>query len=180
MIASRSALTLLFVLPLVTACGGRDDGGGDTHQGPGSAGNCVTGCQRGYRCSAGTCSLDPAGLWRITVTSGTISTTDPTGSSWDSFGGAPDPFVCLTIAGQRSCTATIQDSFTPAWNEVFPAATATALLSGVTVEIVDSDIASNDEICRPGLVAIGEPTFLAGSFAAGCSGASIKATLSAQ
>ena len=180
MLFGRSALALLLgLLPILTSCG-RDDGGVVPPPGSGNAGNCVTGCQRGYRCSAATCSLDPAGLWKITVTSGRIATTDPTGSSWDTFGGAPDPLVCLTIAGQRSCTAAIQDSFTPLWNEEFPLATATALLSGVTVEIIDSDIASNDDICRPTLTAISEATFLAGSLEVGCSVASIKATLRPQ
>ena len=84
------------------------------------------------------------------------------------------------VAGQHNCTAAIQDSFTPLWNEEFPLATATALLSGVTVEIIDSDIASNDEICRPTLAAIGESMFLAGSFEVGCPVASIKATLRTQ
>jgi Ca2+-dependent lipid-binding protein len=124
--------------------------------------------------------LDPSGLWVLTVTSGKVSTRTSSGDSWDAFGGAPDPFVCLTIGTRRTCTSTQQDTFQPSWNEQFPAATATAFLSGVTVSLVDEDVSSNDPICGPDVVPVTEASFLLGAWNPTCTNGDFRATLTAQ
>src|SRR5262245_31995324 len=109
-----------FILPsllcLSVACGRMDDPMDPFDPGKiPSAGNCLAGCQRGFKCSVGACTLDPSGLWTLTVTSGKVATKSPAGEAWDALGGAPDPFVCLTIGTSRACTSTIKDSFQPVW-----------------------------------------------------------------
>lgn len=97
-------------------------------------------------------------MWRLTFTSGSISQRNSQGGTWDSFGGAPDPFVCITLSGDRRCTPAQADTFTPFFN-AFVDASAAQLLSGVTVEMLDEDVASNDVICAAGLVRLNESNF---------------------
>ena len=178
---TRSAVAL--VLFFLVACGssGPGDPGNPGNPGnPGDPGNCATGCVRGYQCMSNACTLNPSGLWKLTVTSGTVATQNQSGSAWDAFGGAPDPMVCLTINGIRSCTTTKQDTFTPSWNESFASATSTALLTGITVEFVDVDLTSNDSICAPGVVPVSQQNFLGGTWGATCTSSSLQATLTAQ
>jgi Ca2+-dependent lipid-binding protein len=78
--------------------------------------------------------------------SATIPQFTSTGETWDGFGGAPDPYVCLRVNDMPfgSCSVTIQDSFTPTWNKSW-----TVLINSSTkVELVawDEDVASNDFI----------------------------------
>ncbi len=179
MTASKTAAFAL--LALLSACGRPDDPLGDLDPlARNPAGSCIGGCQSGFKCSVGRCALDPSALWRLTVTSGKISTKTPGGDSWDAFGGAPDPYVCLTIGSNRTCTSTVQDSFTPVWNEIFPAATTTALLGGVTISIVDEDISNNDPISTTTLVPVTESNFLLGLWNPTYTTGEFTATLSAQ
>jgi len=177
--ARRFALSIL--LCMAAACGRKDDTADDLDPSKlPSAGNCALGCNPGFKCSAGACALDPSGMWVMTVTSGKVSPQSPAGDAWDAFGGAPDPFVCLTIGTSRSCTRTAQDTFQPSWNERFPAATATAYLSGVTVSMVDEDLSSNDPICGPNVVPVKEGNFLLGQWTPVCEVGEFRVTLSPQ
>ena len=178
---SYQRLSLVVLACIATSCGRPDDPLGDLDPlARNPAGSCLAGCLSGFKCSAGKCTLDPSALWRLTVTSGKVSTVTPAGDSWDAFGGAPDPYVCLTIGSSRSCTSTVRDSFQPVWNEVFPSATTTALLSGVTVSVVDEDISNNDQICGPNVVPVTETNFLLGTWKPTCTSAEFSATLTAQ
>lgn len=180
MLSARRFL-LSSLLCMAAACGHREDTADDLDPSKlPSAGSCVMGCKPGFKCSAGSCSLDPSGMWVLTVTSGKVATQSPAGEAWDAFGGAPDPFVCLTIGTARNCTRTQQDTFQPVWNERFPAATATALLSGVTASLVDEDLSSNDPICGPNVVPVKEGNFLLGQWTPVCDAGEFRVTLSPQ
>jgi hypothetical protein len=111
--------------------------------------------------------LDPAGFWILSVTSGTVASRNASGSHWDADLSAPDPKVCLTINGNRSCTQSIQDTLSPVWNKNFPAATATALQAGVFLEYLDTDLTSDDPICS-GTLSVTSSTFASGSWGFSC------------
>lgn len=173
MIQMRSALALL--LFFTGACDPFGPGG------PGDSATCAaTGCSPGYRCVANQCAVDPSGLWRIAVTSGMIANKNASGSSWDNFGGAPDPLVCLTIRDSRVCTTTKQDTLAPVWNEASNPVTASDLINGVTVEILDEDVVGYEKMCQVGTIPFVEANFLTGVWGAGCPVASFDGTLTAQ
>ena len=102
---------------------------------------------------------------------------DPNGDAWDFPGGLPDPFVCLTINGVAKCTSAVADTTKPVWNQAFPAATALALQTGVTVEIIDEDLSSNDTICGAGMLPVRAEDFRAGTWGAACKYGSFAATV---
>lgn len=175
MTRANLGLILSFFL---AACGGADPGnGGGGGGGGGGTPTCQGGCASGFACQGTTCVLDPTGQWVITVTRGQVAERTPNGSTWDTLGGAPDPFVCLTINGSRRCTSVQKDTLTPVWSESFPAATATALQSGVLVEMLDEDVAANDSICGAGTVAVTAESFRSGAWGAQCPTGSFSATL---
>ena len=101
--------------------------------------------------------------------------------SWDGDGSSPEPRVCLTINGVRSCTPTIQDTYSPVWNAAFPAATATALQAGVFSEYIDVDSFFDDPICS-GSIPVTQDEFQRGIWGFRCiSGVGqVDATLTAQ
>ncbi len=76
--------------------------------------------------------------FKITIVSGEASTT----TDWDSFGGAPDPFVYFAIGNDDCVTSTEDDNFYPSWNE----SCTMVLASGSTFEVVmyDEDISEHD------------------------------------
>jgi hypothetical protein len=119
-------------------------------------------------------------LWAVTVSLGQVQSVSPAGGAWDVFGGAPDPFVCLTIGDVRSCTSPAQDTFQPVWNSRFAAVSATALLGKLTADLEDADITANDPICGPRPLLLREQNFLIGSFAVSCDYGGFSATLTPQ
>ena len=161
------------------ACGGseRTDGGSTSSGGPA----CLGGCSRGFTCQASTCTLDPTGSWVLRLTSGTVASRKASGDSWDGDGSPPEPKVCLTINGVRSCTPTIQDTYSPVWNAAFPAATATALQAGVFSEYIDVDSFFDDPICS-GSIPVTQDEFRRGIWGFRCTSGSgqVDATLTAQ
>ena len=158
----RGCLSIVLCVVLVCSCG---DGSGP---GPGNGDDCGT-CYSGFKCgNSGTCELNLSGFWVVTVTSGWVNEKQPNGSAWDSVGGLPDPFVCLTINGNRGCTVAVQNTTKPTWNGAFPKATATALQTGVKVEYLDEDLSINDEICNATTIAISAANFKAGGVKITC------------
>lgn len=138
----------------------------------------VVRCSAGYLCKDGACVVDPGGSWALTLGAGTISATGPDGSAWDPVGGAPDPYVCLTYAGQRQCGAVKDDTLAPAFSDMFPAAPANNLLGGVLFELWDQDgIDPDDAICAAAVVPVTEEDFRAGRFTAACRYGSIQVAL---
>lgn len=120
------------------ACG--DDGCG---------GSCGT-CRRGLACGADrTCSAPPTATWSVSATSATIEEHNDAGGTWDAFGGAPDPILCVTLGATRTCAPTVSDTLMPTWSPAytFGTATTTALQSGVAWSLTDDDVDADDEIC---------------------------------
>lgn len=134
--------------------------------------DCPAGCTDG-RCLGS----DPAETWSIRIDRGTVTQYDPTNAAWDVPGGLPDPMVCLTINGRRACTPTKQDTLTPVWSYTFPAARLSYLRAGVTVEMLDEDLADNDTICGSGVIPIDDSDLTSRTWAAQCTYGSFTATL---
>ncbi len=81
----------------------------------------------------------------FTFTSASVPLTDSTGSSWDAFGGAPDPYAAVAVNGVKVVQTTAKpDTFTPIWGE-----SITVTLSvgdKVEVQLWDQDSMSDDFI----------------------------------
>jgi hypothetical protein len=82
--------------------------------------------------------------YRVTFESALIDETAPDGSAWDTFGGAPDPFVSYKFDNVSGSTSTKDDTLQPAWHEFVDV----QLSQNQTIKITvyDEDTASNDEI----------------------------------
>gem|GEM_PF-4929684 len=124
--------------------------------------------------------MNPTSRWVITVTSGTVAERNGAGATWGSFGGAPDPFVCITMNGQFACTPEATDTFAPSWNFALPAVTASALLAGVATQLKDRDVAGADAICENITLAFVRDTFVAGGGSKACASGSWFFTMRAQ
>jgi hypothetical protein len=167
----------------VPECGGKTCG-------PDGCGGMCGNCTAGFMCNGtGGCDIDPAHTWVLKFTNGTVSATNSSGGSWDSFGGAPDPMVCISLpGGQGHCnngsytsTGYANDTQTPVWNFAFTPQTANKLLNGVNVQYEDYDpIGSNDVICGDTLVPITLDNFKAGTWSGGCALGHWNATLTPQ
>lgn len=115
---------LLFSASVFVGCG--DDGGG----GPTGQPDAFTDTSSNDTGGSTEPPLD--WYWQIGVSRASIPTTKPNGDSWDAFGGAPDPFVCLEIGtNQPICTVTLQDTFTPRWDSLSTASFTYAQLQDV-------------------------------------------------
>ncbi len=69
-----------------------------------------------------------------------MPTTDATGSAWDAFGGAPDPYVSVVVNTVTVDTPTYaNDTFTPAWNQ-------TLLITLKTTDVLDVDVWDSDGV----------------------------------
>ena len=109
--------------------------------------------------SSGLCAINPSSSWFLAVGSAQIATTKSTGDAWDAFGGAPDPFVMLDARR----TSTVQDSFTPTWNEGATYTAGTLLNVGVSVQVLDEDVSANDTIGGPSQLVLKESDLRRGS-----------------
>jgi len=125
--------------------------------------------------------LDATGRWVLRITSGTVAQRNASGSHWDADFSAPDPKVCLTINGGRTCSRTIQDTYAPSWNSDFGPAAAAALQAGVNIEYLDADLTSDDTICA-GMISVSSSDFASGSWGFSCNGGlgQVSAQLIAQ
>ena len=160
---------------MCVTCGGDDTCGG----------TCATGaCEASYTCSFGTCVVDPASKWVITITKGSI-----TADKWNTFS-APDGMVCIWIGALRYCTADSGNTLSPVWGCAFPPITAGTLMAGVDVEMFDNDrsgtgtcsevviTAPGESICTKGTVPVTSANFKARAWGASCPEMSFSATLS--
>lgn len=140
----------------LAACGGQTPGpGGPGTDPPRTCGTCLAYEQ----CtSSGTCGINPNSTWFFAADSAVIKSTKSNGDAWDAFGGAPDPYVLLD--GRR--TATKQDTFTPDWQEGATYTATNLLNQGVTVQIIDDDVAAPDPIGGPTVVRPAESDLRAG------------------
>lgn len=142
-------------------------GGSGGTGGTGGTTGCASGCDRGFLCQGSSCVLDATGRWVLRITSGSVSARNASGSFWDADGSSPDPKVCLTINGSRTCTTKLADTNSPVWNTNFSAVTATALQAGVLAEYIDEDFTFDDPICS-GTIAVTSTDFASGSWGFSC------------
>lgn len=141
---------------------------------------CSPACIAGFRCtSANTCELDPTSQWSVTITSGSVATAGP-GGSWDVGGGAPCPYVCLTLNGTRSCTPFANDTFAPVWNFPTPTVAASTLLGSVPSVFADDDVGEDDRICSDTAISFSLDQFVAGGGRFSCNYGSWNFTLHAR
>lgn len=139
--ASDAGMRVDVVEACTPSCGTRtcgDDGCG------GVCGRCFGGSVCG---SSGSCAPDPAANWIVEAVDGVVLENQADGSNWDPFGGQPDPFVCITINGDRQCSDSISDTLSPVWNFRHPMSASTSTLqSGIRFEVRDSDSTSGDDV----------------------------------
>lgn len=140
----------------LAACGSRESGPGDPIPNPPRpCGSCLAYEQ----CtSAGTCAINPNSTWFFAADSAVIASTKSNGDAWDAFGGAPDPY--LVLDGRR--TTAKQDTFTPSWQEGGTYTATNLLTQGVTVQVIDDDVAAPDPIGGPTVVRPSESDLRAG------------------
>jgi hypothetical protein len=120
----------------------------------GKEGNACEQCGTGKTCEMGACAAAAGSLWNVVVVNGEVAPKKPDDSSWDAFGGLPDPYVVAKVTdpltGDEFEGETDNGSGTlnPEWNEtVLMGITEGVLLNGITFEYWDDDLASDDEIC---------------------------------
>jgi hypothetical protein len=89
----------------------------------GISGNSCVACMGGTTCISNKCQVDPNSTWDFVVTSGTVPIymNPPTNTTfWDSFGGAPDPYVEFDLsygaATQQILNSDyVSDTYNPDW-----------------------------------------------------------------
>lgn len=118
-------------------------------------GACVV-CRDGTDCTGGACIVDPESRWNLVLVNGEIPATTYNDESWDGFGGAPDPYLDLTLtladdSQIHYVTAFVDDTLVPAWNEtVLTSQPASVLLaeqgSEFTLDLYDDDVSYDDLI----------------------------------
>lgn len=123
---------------------------------------------------------DPASLWALTVTNGSVASRNASGNTWDTIGGAPDPVVCLTFDGRRTCTGESADTYSPTWNFTFPTTSARVLQAGMLVEFYDNDTVGGEAICTTTTIPVSNGDFASNSGRITCGGSSFNYTLSAR
>lgn len=72
-----------------------------------------------------------------------VPTTDETGAAWDALGGAPDPFISISVNGTTTATsATRDDTFSATFSGPYDV----TLIAGstLTIEVWDEDVTVND------------------------------------
>lgn len=115
----------------------------------GCGGSCGT-CAKGFTCDgARLCSLDSAAVWEIRFIDGAVdSEKKPDGTSWDALGGAPDPFVCVTLSGDTKprCSTAPSDTFKPVWNYSAGSVTAGVAKLGFDVGLYDDDSPASPDV----------------------------------
>jgi hypothetical protein len=150
--------TFVFILASgVIACG--SETGGD---------NPCALCAGWEKCVANVCTFNPASQWDLIAQSGLVAERNSAGETWDALGGAPDPYVCVTLNGATKCTTAAQDTFSPAWYEkLVSKGGGGSLMGGIAIGFYDDDVSNPDTICS-GNVTVSEESFALGSFTKNC------------
>lgn len=146
--------------------GGNGDGGGE-YQDP-----CTyVVCQDWETCNYGYCNFRTTSQWDVVAARGVVADQDSNGDAWDALGGAPDPYVCMTVNGDQECTFAAQDTFHPVWNtELFSRAGAGSLMGGIDIDYYDDDLSDPDPICG-GTITVTKQDFEDGSITVQCNDA---------
>jgi hypothetical protein len=106
-------------------------------------------CMAGTTCQMQNCGVDPMSMWRVQVVSARIAMRKANGDTWDTGGGAPDVFVtlfCPATASSGMQTATVNDTYLPAWTTGSCVMTAGALQqTGFAFSVTDNDTFINPD-----------------------------------
>jgi hypothetical protein len=131
---------------------------GNTVQKCGKAGDACGACKGGQVCTSGACVVDPNSVWDFVATSGEVPLYDMNGSTWDSFGGLPDPYFELELAVGKPEYVTgygdyVDNTITPDWTTkpkmgvVVANVKASVLLAGPTyVRVKDDDVGTDNSL----------------------------------
>jgi hypothetical protein len=100
-------------------------------------------CMAGTTCQMQGCRVDPTSMWRVRPVSATIAMRKANGDTWDINNGSPDVFVtmyCPATASSGTDTATVDNTFMPAWAMGGCTMTAGALqMTGFAFSVTDAD-----------------------------------------
>jgi hypothetical protein len=142
-------------------CSGPTPLGGRSTSACGTGGAACVDCGAHYSCPNGTCVVDPNSTWDVKVLTGVVpddTFTPPynLGDTWDSWTGAPDPYVVFTTTDGSSPSVTGGDSgneqsnnYKPDWQElvILYNVTAAQLKNSLVIEMWDHDsFSANDKI----------------------------------
>ena len=158
--------TMILICTMLLGCG---DGDPYDPYNPNGNGTGCSSCKGYEACTNSKCEFKISSQWDLVLKSGTVSEKDSNGSSWDFPGGLPDPYVCVTSNSIKKCSTYNQDTTKPSWYETIHSGIgAGSLMSGVYVEYVDKDSASDDTICA-GNITVSKNHFYNGGFSITCS-----------
>jgi hypothetical protein len=102
-------------------------------------------CAADAVCVLGTCATPFDRIYRVTLVSAQVPATKPDGSSWDPFGGLPDPLVDVELDGVTYTSTVVSDTLAATWNAVLCEVPLHAS-STVRVALWDYDPASSNDL----------------------------------
>lgn len=122
-------------------CDGSECLDGNSDDACGGGGNACAVCPNGTSCEGG-CTPSPGTLWDLRVDSGSLPPNLPSGEDWDPGGGAPDPFLRVTLADGSVFETSVEDhTFVPQWDERLELGVSAEELMQVSVlEVRDEDV----------------------------------------
>jgi len=82
--------------------------------------------------------------YKVTFETALIDETAPDGSAWDTFGGAPDPFVSYKFDAITGTTSTKDDTLQPAWHE--PVDVQLSQNQTIKITVYDEDTTAHDTV----------------------------------
>ncbi len=117
---------------------------GDTAQACGANGQVCKVCSASETCVGGGCVAKVGVKWDVTVVKAMLSP----GTSWDNppKNPPPDPYVTLTVGGQTKSTSSLNDTYTPVWDEYLLTDTTQNLSSSIHLVVGDADDFWKDDI----------------------------------
>ncbi|HMF39588.1 MAG TPA: hypothetical protein VKQ32_02780, partial [Polyangia bacterium] len=153
--------------------GGAGEAGRGGSGGAGGSGGGCAACPACTRCTNGTCTVDPASLWKVRCVSASIAQTKPSGGAWDPGIGtaaAPDPQCAFWLGNSLAAeTSVLTDTYAPAWNESitptsrFSASLLSSQSSPWSIRVTDDDPPAGAETICSVSPALDAAAFLSGS-----------------
>lgn len=103
-------------------------------------------CPTGTTCE-NTCRAIPGALWQVYVQSAMTAPLDEDDSSWDLFGGQPDPYVQAQAASRTEETTSVDNTTAPIWEQaVLIGLTTEDVSAGIIYTLFDDDVPDADDI----------------------------------
>lgn len=108
----KSALLLVVIGVVLTGCLTQEEDA-DPYVLEWDLFGCDPACENGWTCELGYCVWPYGRAHSIFVHSATLDHDD---RSWDRNGGSPDPYVVISVDGERHCEwPTVENSYNPEW-----------------------------------------------------------------